>query len=1122
MKNQADQNLLFGVLALELKFISREQFVAAVNAWVRDRTKELSRILVEQGMLDLGDHDLLQSVLERHVRKHGGSCAQSLTAVGLDFDVKCELENLSDVDLNTTLSHIASDASTLRDPNATVIMTRPEPVLLSTAQRFQVLRPHARGGIGVVSVALDSELRREVALKEIRAEQADDPSSRNRFLLEAEVTGRLEHPGVVPVYGLGTNREGRLYYAMRFVRGESLRDAIERFHEADRVPNRDPSERSLELRQLLRRFIDVCNAIAYAHSRGILHRDLKPANILLGPYGETLVVDWGLAKVVAEKDAPKHAKPTFDVPFASDSSETQTGSAVGTPAYMSPEQAEGDPTRLGPASDVYGLGATFYCLITGRPPIEGKDVPTLLRLAQQGRIPPAREINKRVPAALEAVCRKAMAFNPENRYVTARALADDIEHWLADEPVSARREPIWDRARRWMRRHRTWMATVLAAILVAMIGASAVAVVKTAATRQLEASLQREAKANQSAQARFRLALDAVRAYHTGVSEDVLLKEKALESLRTKLLSSSLEFYAKLQNELERESTPTARAHLAESYEQVADLTSEIGSMEKATAPFERALAIREALVAEAPADPQREAALASTLHEFARLQQETGHLNEAIAPFERAHAIRKRLVKAYPKVEKYQLDLAHSKAGFGELLNEIGQKEDAMLMLRDSRDIIAEFARRSPVSIARQRDLASSYDRLGRLYFELGKTDDAKAEYGRALKIRQDLVRREPRSIPFRSELAASFTTIGNLEFDARHNPGEALRAYRESQKLIARIVEESPIVLRFQLDLANACLNVGRSYRETGRHNDAIVEIHHAIQILEAVTKTDPTVLDGQNRLARAYLIEGLVLYDMGRDAESLKAYERVAAMLPPLIAASPSAINLRLDLAYAYDNTGSIYRQSGRPEQALESYRKSREVLEGLVRDDPNAVGHEALLASCLNGIGSVQAALQRKDEALKTLEEARSVFGRLSREHPKDIVYLTELARSEIRIGKLLRTIGRPAEALGSLQRGLAIQEAQHDRTAVDSYNLACTLAECSDLVKSKPITSPPDESQTALSFADRAMAALHDAVSGGFRNAPHFAIDPDLDPLRSRPDFQALMRDLTFPSQPFAK
>src|SRR5262249_31338825 len=240
----------------------------------------------------------------------------------------------------------------------------------SDGQRFRVLRPHAKGGLGAVFVALDTELHREVALKQILDSHADDPTSRQRFLLEAEVTGGLEHPGIVPVYGLGTYGDGRPYYAMRFIRGDSLKEAIEHFH-ADAASKTDASRRSLELRKLLRRFLDVCNAIEYAHSRGVLHRDIKPGNIIVGKHGETLVVDWGLAKARGAATVEDSEERPLLPSSASGSAETLPGSALGTPAYMSPEQARGDLDRLGPRSDVYSLGATLYCLLTGRVPFEG-------------------------------------------------------------------------------------------------------------------------------------------------------------------------------------------------------------------------------------------------------------------------------------------------------------------------------------------------------------------------------------------------------------------------------------------------------------------------------------------------------------------------------------------------------------------------------------------------------------------------------------------------------------------------------------------------------------------------------------------------------------------------------
>jgi tetratricopeptide (TPR) repeat protein/tRNA A-37 threonylcarbamoyl transferase component Bud32 len=349
--------------------------------------------------------------------------------------------------------------------------TGPPPLGGRTEQglRFQVLRPHAKGGLGEVFVAHDCELNRQVALKEIKDQYAQDPESRARFLLEAEVTGSLEHPGIVPIYSLGRYSDGRPFYAMRFVPGDSLQDALDSFHHAD-GPQRDPGLRSLELRKLLGRFLAVCDAVAYAHSRGVLHRDLKPANILVGPYGETLVVDWGLAKPGGETPlSGLDTEPALRPSSADAVAATVTGAVKGTPAYMSPEQASGRVDLLGPASDVYSLGATLYHLLTGHRPFEDRDTQEVLHKVRKGQFKPPRQVNKQVPPALDAICRKAMAREPKDRYPTAKALAEDIEHWLADEPVAAYREPLPARARRWARRHKPLVAGVAAMALTALV-----------------------------------------------------------------------------------------------------------------------------------------------------------------------------------------------------------------------------------------------------------------------------------------------------------------------------------------------------------------------------------------------------------------------------------------------------------------------------------------------------------------------------------------------------------------------------------------------------------------------------------------------------------------------------
>lgn len=352
--------------------------------------------------------------------------------------------------------------------------------------RFLVLRPHAEGGLGKVSVALDQELPREVAFKEIREKLAEDPESRARFVREAEITGALEHPGVVPVYAMGAYPDGRPFYVMRFVRGRSFKDAIDRFHQTA-AASQHPGERSVEFRKLLDRFVAVCNAVAYAHSRGVIHRDLKPANVMLGNYGETLVVDWGLARLVERAEGTAEAgEPTIHLAMsgAGDSELTQMGRALGTPAYMSPEQAAGKLDCLGPASDVYSLGASLYYLLAGEAPFRDTDLGLVLAQVEEGRFPAPGLKRPGVPVALEAVCLKAMALRPNDRYPSARALADDVEHWLADEAVAAYAEPLAARLGRWVRRHRGLVVTGAAAAAVALTVVISWGLVTTAGEQQ--------------------------------------------------------------------------------------------------------------------------------------------------------------------------------------------------------------------------------------------------------------------------------------------------------------------------------------------------------------------------------------------------------------------------------------------------------------------------------------------------------------------------------------------------------------------------------------------------------------------------------------------------------------
>jgi serine/threonine-protein kinase len=601
---------------------------------------------------------------------------------------------------------------------------------------------------------------------------------------------------------------------------------------------------------------------------------------------------------------------------------------------MSPEQAHGDLTHLGPRSDVYSLGATLYCLLTGRPPQEGDDIGEVLGRAQRGEFPPPRRLDPSINKALETVCLKAMATRPEDRYPSPRLLADDIERWMADEQVSARPDRPLQALARWSRRHRhlTWSAVASLAVLAASSTAAALFV--NAAWGRERAALSRAESNLDRANANFRLAREAVDDSLTRVSESTLLKVQAsrdLRALRKGLLEDALKFYRTFISQ--GEGDPSLRRELARSYARVGKITEEIGTKSEALSAYARALEIRRALADADRGDVALRVELAETLDAIGVLHRSLGRLPDCLASLEEARATLEPIVAARADDVEAHFRLAQACSHLGAV-HKVREEFDAAGPPFDrAREIYARLVSLDPAESKYLRNLAWSNYQMANLLSDPRRKDvdfrRAKDYYDTTLALHRKLISAHPGEPDYPIDMAQCYVSLALL---CRDDSSTAIRYLRDALEIQLKAVASHPTVTLYLLDLSNSYYNLGSRYSHRSLLDDAVRSYRESVAVAERLVALDPEDLDFQDRLGRSVTNLGYVLNRQGDKDQALAAYRRAIDIHRPVLANAPQVPTHRRALLIPLTNVSQAMNDRGKPAEAVAFALEARALTEG----------------------------------------------------------------------------------------------------------------------------------------------------------------------------------------------